>query len=110
MFQYTYPRLDDKVSTNINHLLKSPFCVHPKTGRVCVPIPIEDCEDFDPSSPPTVPQLVQELNRYDATHATSGDDSNKLQDWQKTSLRKHVEYFERFLKGLSREIRDNKLK
>ncbi|KAF9274811.1 hypothetical protein BGZ88_002771 [Linnemannia elongata] len=110
MFQYTYPRLDDKVSTNINHLLKSPFCVHPKTGRVCVPIPIEGCEDFDPSSPPTVPQLVQELNRYDATHATSGDDSNKLQDWQKTSLRKHVEYFERFLKGLSREMRENKLK
>lgn len=46
---------------------------------MCVPIPIEDCEDFDPSSPPTVPQLVQELNRYDATLATSGDDSNKLQ-------------------------------
>ncbi|KAG0218470.1 hypothetical protein BGX33_007252 [Mortierella sp. NVP41] len=105
MFQYTYPRLDDKVSININHLLKSPFCVHPKTGRVCVPIPIETCEDFDPSSPPTVPKLARELNEYDATHP--GNDE-KLQDWQKTSLREHVEYFERFVKGITREIREKK--
>ncbi|KAF8942532.1 hypothetical protein BGZ47_006393 [Haplosporangium gracile] len=109
MFQYTYPRLDDKVSTNINHLLKSPFCVHPKTGRVCVPIPIEDCEKFDPSSPPTVPKLVRELDHYDATHPIADGDS-KLQDWQKTSLREHVEHFERFVKGLSREIREKKQK
>ncbi|KAF9349281.1 hypothetical protein BGX26_012390 [Mortierella sp. AD094] len=107
IFQYTYPRLDDKVSVDIRHLLKSPFCIHPKTGRVCVPIPIETCENFDPASAPTVPQLVRELNEYDANHpATEG--GSKLQDWQKTSLRKHVEVFEKFVKGVQRDIRGKK--
>jgi len=34
ILQYTYPRIDAEVSKHRNHLLKAPFCVHPKTGRI----------------------------------------------------------------------------
>ncbi|CAJ0830977.1 9959_t:CDS:2 [Entrophospora sp. SA101] len=60
--------LDRAVSTTISHLLKSPFCIHPDTGRVCVPILPETCDDFDPLSSPTVRLLIDELERAHAIH------------------------------------------
>lgn len=62
IIQYTYPRLDAEVSKHRNHLLKAPFCIHPKTGRVCVPVDPSTIEDFNPEEVPTVWQLMQELN------------------------------------------------
>jgi DNA primase small subunit len=59
---YTYPRIDAEVSKHRNHLLKAPFCVHPKTGRVCVPVDPEHIDEFDPEKVPTVGQLLNELD------------------------------------------------
>jgi len=87
VLQYTYPRLDINVSKQMNHLLKSPFVVHPKTGRVCVPIDIAKVDSFDPAKVPTIGRLVEELNR-------SGDA-------KQTSLKEYTQYFENsFLKPL----------
>jgi len=62
ILQYTYPRLDAEVSKHRNHLLKAPFCIHPKTGRVCVPVNPERIDEFDPERVPTVGQLLRELD------------------------------------------------
>ncbi|KAK4539573.1 hypothetical protein LTR36_010850 [Oleoguttula mirabilis] len=99
--EYTYPRLDAEVSKKLNHLLKSPFVVHPGTGRVCVPIDTRSLEDFDPFSVPTVTQLLQEIDAWDAEHVgMTEEDRAKVQDWQRTSLKPYVEYFRGYVAGL----------
>ena len=104
---FSYPRLDEAVSTGINHLLKSPFCVHPKTGRVCVPMDVDNIDDFDFAAVPTVRQLIEELNAYDAEHGNGedGDGEDRLADWKKTSLKPYFEVFDVFLANLTAEIR-----
>lgn len=92
IFSYTYPRLDMEVSKNMNHLLKSPFCIHPKTGRVCVPINPDDCDSFDPASVPTLSQLLQELNKG-GVNAFSGISEIGIKDWERTSLAKSIHLF-----------------
>jgi hypothetical protein len=63
ILQYTYPRLDAEVSKHRNHLLKAPFCIHPKTARVCVPVDPSKIDEFDPGSVPTVGELLAELDK-----------------------------------------------
>jgi DNA primase small subunit len=95
LLEYTYPRLDAEVSKKLNHLLKSPFVIHPGTGRVCVPIDPRKVEEFDPLGVPTVTQLLTEIDEWE------GDDAKKVQDWEKTSLKPYIEYFKRFVAGRS---------
>lgn len=117
VFKYTYPRLDINVSKMRNHLLKSPFCVHPKTGRVCVPInpDVMDAHHrsggFDPFSVPTLAQLARELDEYHKLEEENTHDDNDKKidlehDWQKTSLKKYFDVFENsFLEPLQKEWR-----
>eukprot|EP00536_Pseudo-nitzschia_multiseries_P009906 jgi/Psemu1/319749/estExt_fgenesh1_pm.C_2880012 len=134
VFKHTYPRLDINVSKMQNHLLKSPFCVHPKTGRVCVPINPNAMDTdggggFDPFSVPTLAQLARELDEYHKNEIQNeskdeevtedagmeedeGEKSPKKKklavehDWQKTSLKGYFDVFEKnFLEPLEKEWR-----
>jgi len=104
MFQYVYPRLDINVSKGLNHLLKSPFCIHPKTGNVCVPIDPNNAEKFDPFAVPTISQLIQELDES-AKLNPDEDKENRTQkrEYMNTSLAAGIRIFESFLERLDDE-------
>ncbi|ELR14579.1 DNA primase small subunit [Acanthamoeba castellanii str. Neff] len=99
VFTCTYPRLDIQVSKHLHHLLKSPFCVHPGTHRVCVPIDPDQCDDFDPQAVPTVETLLSEIDQFDKRNATDSPLRGKkgLRQYEKTSLRDYVRLFEKTL-------------
>lgn len=104
ILQYTYPRIDAEVSKKRNHLLKSPFVIHPGTGRVCVPVDPEAVDDFDPEAVPTVGQVLRELDRP----SDDVDMDKRAGDWERTSLKPYVAMFDRHITRLMRENRDLK--
>lgn len=108
VLEYTYPRLDIEVSKHLNHLLKSPFVVHPGTGRVCVPINTKDASNFDPLEVPTVTELLAEIDEWKAPEGEAAGKS--IQDWEKTSLKPYVEYFRSFVVALMKDEKDVKVK
>ncbi|KAK2723924.1 hypothetical protein QYM36_002321 [Artemia franciscana] len=99
-----YPRLDINVSKGLNHLLKSPFCVHPKTGRVCVPFEPHRVEFFDPEKVPTLKVLVDQCTNIEMT---TYEGKNKKQrtrkDHKKTALRPSVDILDNFVEKLSKQ-------
>lgn len=103
VLEYTYPRLDAEVSKKLNHLLKSPFVVHPGTGRVCVPIDPRRVEEFDPLNVPTVTQLLSEIDDWKG--GETKEDGKKIQDWEKTELKGYVDFFRGFVAGLLKDER-----
>ncbi|KAI0432421.1 prim-pol domain-containing protein [Xylaria sp. FL1042] len=110
VLEYTYPRLDIEVSKKLNHLLKSPFVVHPGTGRVCVPIDTSKLDEFDPTAVPTVQELLGEIDNWIKEEDAPSGDGKALADWEKTSLKPYVEYFRAFVLALMRDERDPKIK
>ncbi|KAK6359580.1 hypothetical protein TWF696_000732 [Orbilia brochopaga] len=103
ILEYTYPRLDAEVSKHLNHLLKSPFVVHPGTGKVCVPIDPAKAEDFNPDDVPTVLQLLKEIDQWKNPVKGEGDDTAapvRVPDIDKTSLKPYHDFFGRFVQRL----------
>ncbi|KAI4106277.1 MAG: hypothetical protein L6R37_002259 [Teloschistes peruensis] len=116
VLEYTYPRLDVEVSKKQIHLLKSPFVIHPGTGRVCVPIDTKRLEKFDPLGVPTVTQLLSEIDEWDSDKVKPEpeEDEKKLQDYEKTSLKPYMDHFRSHVgallkaeKGVKREREDD---
>ena len=103
VLEYTYPRLDVEVSKKQIHLLKSPFVVHPGTGRVCVPIDTKRLTDFDPLGVPTVTELLGEIDVFDGRPVEDKGEGQKFQDYEKTSLKPYVDYFRVYVGALLKE-------
>lgn len=108
---YMYPRLDVEVSRQMIHLLKSPFCIHPSTGNVCVPFdplknisgnPEDDDYGFNPMHAPNLRQIQNELEKWESD-ATEVDSEKKISDYEKTSLKPYIDYFSKFVNQLIKD-------
>ena len=128
----SYPRLDVDVSKKRNHLLKAPFCVHPRTGKVCVPIAAskeEGHEDvaaaaasFDVDAVPTAAGLLDSLDdkavaererraREGGAGGAAGASSPAAAaastaaapKWEGTALGPYISAFDEFVRACSAE-------
>lgn len=107
MLQLTYPRLDINVSKQLNHLLKSPFCVHPKTGKICVPIDPSNVEEFSPETVPTLSQLINELLELNSESLSK--DGKSLKEYERTALNPSIQLFKKFLNNLESSWRHKRI-
>lgn len=94
VLSYLYPRLDANVSTGINHLLKSPFCVHPKTGNICVPFDSSNVENFKLSEVPTLTKVINELGNMPRSSIEMQDDIVNL-----PSLTPYINIFKKHIRA-----------
>lgn len=65
LYNRLFPKLDANVTKQTKHLLKLPFCVHPRTSRICVPIIREEMEKFQLEDVPTVGSLARSTEGLD---------------------------------------------
>ena len=55
-----WPRLDAAVTRTPSHLIKSPFCVHPGTGKLCLAFQARKVAEFEFDRVPTAQQVVDD--------------------------------------------------
>lgn len=111
ILSYLYPRLDANVSTSINHLLKSPFCIHPKTGNICVPFDPNNVQNFKLSEVPTLTQVINELGTLPPSSVKSDHAQLPCLEPYIQLFRKHIRNCtlkqDKMLQGLNDDDDDN---
>lgn len=69
--QYSYPRLDVNVTKGFNHLLKSPFSIHPKTGKVSVVFKPNNAKNMKLDEIPSIYSLLDDSSPDHVQHETN---------------------------------------
>ncbi|XP_068629481.1 DNA primase small subunit [Battus philenor] len=69
--QFCYPRLDVNVTKGFNHLLKSPFSIHPKTGKVSVVFKPQNARTMKLDEIPTIYTLLDDSSPDNVQHQTN---------------------------------------
>ncbi|KYQ91934.1 DNA polymerase alpha primase subunit [Tieghemostelium lacteum] len=113
VFHYTFPRLDEQVSIGLNHLLKSPFCIHPSTQKLCIPLDIDLIDYYDPNDIPTLPKLLSELDQKGSTNPSPSkmDTDQKKSRKSKSSKQApptNFNYYKSFFKNYVNNIKLSK--
>ena len=99
VYHYTWPRIDENVSYQLNHLLKGPFNVHKSTGKISVVIDPNEIDAYSPLQTPTLDLLYKELEAL----RNSDIDIKNEQLWKRTSLAPYISNFENFVKQLEQD-------
>lgn len=60
-----WPRCDQKVTTQLGHLIKLPFVVNPNTGLIGLPLSPQKISQFDPALCPGIEEAMAFLNDKD---------------------------------------------
>lgn len=104
ILHFVYPRLDLAVTKRRDHLLKGPFCIHPKTGKICVTFNPKEVEHFNVDQVPTIQLVLQELNDYykGMGHRSQENKPPVLDNIRKTSMCESVNVFIAFLNELKK--------
>uniref|UniRef100_A0A183BQI6 DNA primase n=1 Tax=Globodera pallida TaxID=36090 RepID=A0A183BQI6_GLOPA len=99
VMEFAYPRLDAKVTAGLNHLLKSPFAVHPKNGNVAIPLCAKDIRNFDLDMVPRIDKLSAEIASLKELSKENEDQRSIV--YRQTSLTPHIAVFEQWIEQIS---------
>ncbi|KAL3069460.1 hypothetical protein niasHS_018185 [Heterodera schachtii] len=95
VMEFAYPKLDANVTAGLNHLLKSPFSVHPQNGNVAVPLSAKEIRAFDPNVVPRIDKLVAQIASLRESSQENKENQRSIV-YRQTSLAPHIAVFEQW--------------